>query len=143
MFISQKSLLMIFSILIIKSNRIDSITSISRYRLLPNSNLTASFLSKSLIKVVNAPTLRFCLSQCNQDSTCLLANYDSSQLTCSLFDSGVNSNDLVSVTTNLNIYYRERSSSLCTNSQYYDNYSCGMLFCDLPISLKIFSVVYF
>lgn len=113
--------------------------SVSRYHLLDKSNLTSDFLSECLINSLNIPIntqranfdyKRYCLSLCNQYVTCLVVNYDSVNLICSLYNTGPSQNDLNSLASNvdsLNIYYKQRSASSCTYLQYYDGYSCGKL----------------
>lgn len=113
---------------------------VSHYHLLDNSNLSSSFVTASLIRAIDLTSInqrtnfdskRLCLSQCNQDQTCLLVSYDSNSLLCTLFDSGPNINDVFNGMPNvayIKNYYKERSAVFCTSDQFYDDYSCGRFF---------------
>lgn len=126
-----------FTILCIIEIGLKAALTVSHYHLLDNSNLSSSFVSASLIRVIDLTSInqrtnfdykRLCLSQCNQEQTCLLVSYDSNSFLCTLFDSGPNINDIYNGLPNvayIKNYYKERSAVYCTSDQFYDNYSCG------------------
>lgn len=114
-------------------------TQSSQFRLISNRNLSDTWDIANLIETISIPTQtgrktfdpkRYCLAECNELATCILAVYDSVGLTCTLYNSGPqwnNANYLPVQFSYVKTFYKQRPSSTCSVYQYYDGYSCGRL----------------
>lgn len=107
----------------------------NQFRLLANVNLSIQYDSMNLIQASSVPSYngkigsepkRSCLKQCNQLFSCLVAYFNSNDLTCAMYSSGPKSEELISLSSNfIYIFYKQRAQDLCTLEQYHDTYSCG------------------